>query len=209
MSKYNFFIVIGSHIKATERDIIVHHLSDRNISLKCKNFDGADVRRIQHDLLPSLHEDQIDSIIVHGGMNDISRNKLHTTWPHDLAKKKINISNVWKSFGIAKITISSVLPQKDLELQKHVFERNNYLKDLCGFYGFSFINNGNITENYLHHDEIHLNKVGSFLLGQNFVSNSGCKGVRVPNVANGRTSQFMLPKYFIEYQYLNVMKSIS
>ena len=209
MSKYNFFIVIGSHIKATERDIIVHHLSDRNISLKCKNFDGADVRRIQHDLLPSLHEDQIDSIIVHGGMNDISRNKLHTTWPHDLAKKKINISNVWKSFGIAKITISSVLPQKVLELQKHFFERNNYLKDLCGFYGFSFINNGNITENYLHHDEIHLNKVGSFLLGQNFVSNSGCKGVRVPNVANGRTSQFMLPKYFIEYQYLNVMKSIS
>ena len=209
MSKYNFFIVIGSHIKATERDIIVHHLSDRNISLKCKNFDGADVRRIQHDLLPSLHEDQIDSIIVHGGMNDISRNKLHTTWPHDLAKKKINISNVWKSFGIAKITISSVLPQKVLELQKHFFERNNYLKDLCGFYGFSFINNGNITENYLHHDEIHLNKVGSFLLGQNFVSNSGCKGVRVPNVANGRTSQFMLPKYFIEYQYLNIMKSIS
>ena len=209
MSKYNFFIVIGSHIKATERDIIVHHLSDRNISLKCKNFDGADVRRIQHDLLPSLHEDQIDSIIVHGGMNDISRNKLHTTWPHDLAKKKINISNVWKSFGIAKITISSVLPQKVLELQKHFFERNNYLKDLCGFYGFSFINNGNITENYLHHDEIHLNKVGSFLLGQNFVSNSGCKGVRVPNVANGRTSQFMRPKYFIEYQYLNIMKSIS
>ena len=209
MSKYNFFIVIGSHIKATERDIIVHHLSDRNISLKCKNFDGTDVRRIQHDLLPSLHEDQIDSIIVHGGMNDISRNKLHTTWPHDLAKKKINISNVWKSFGIAKITISSVLPQKVLELQKHFFERNNYLKDLCGFYGFSFINNGNITENYLHHDEIHLNKVGSFLLGQNFASNSGCKGVRVPNVANGRTSQFMLPKYFIEYQYLNIMKSIS
>ena len=209
MSKHNLFIVGGSHIKAIERDIIVHHLSDRNISLKCKNFDGTDVRRIQHNLLPSLHEDQIDSIIVHGGMNDISCNKLHTTWPHDLAKKKINISNVCKSFGIAKITISSVLPQKDLELQKHVFERNNYLKDLCGFYGFSFINNGNITENYLHHDEMHLNKVGSFLLGQNFVSNSGFKGVRVPNLANGRTSQFMFPKYFIEYQYLNIVKSIS
>ena len=88
MSKHNFFIVGGSHIKAIERDIIVHHLSDRNISLKCKNFDGTDVRRIQHNLLPCLHEDQIDSIIVHGGMNDISCNKLHTTWPHDLAKKK-------------------------------------------------------------------------------------------------------------------------
>ena len=28
-----------------------------------------------------------------------------------------------------------------------------------------FFDNSSITENYLHHDEIHLNKVGSFLLG--------------------------------------------
>ena len=52
---------------------------------------------------------------------------------------------------------------------KNVLMRHNYLKDLCGFYGFSFIDNSSITENYLHHDEIHLNKAGSFLLGQNFV----------------------------------------
>ena len=56
------------------------------------------------------------------------------------------------------------------ELQKRVGETNNYLKDLCGFYGLSFIDNSSITEKYLHHDEIHLNKSGSFLLNQNFVS---------------------------------------
>ena len=44
-------------------------------------------------------------------------------------------------------------------MQKYAVETNNYV-----------IYNSNITENYLHHDEIHLNKVGSFLLGQNFVS---------------------------------------
>ena len=42
-------------------------------------------------------------------------------------------------------------------------------QDFCGFYGFSFIDNSNITEDFLHNDELHLNKVGSFLLGQNFV----------------------------------------
>ena len=80
------------------------------------------------------------------------------------------IFNVYKSFGIAKIAISSILPCKDLEFQKRVVETNNYLKDLCDFYGFPFIDNSNITENHLHHDEIHLNKTGLFLLGQNFVS---------------------------------------
>ena len=64
--------------KESERDLIVHHLSDKNISLNCKNFDCADVRRIQHHLLPSLHKDQIDSMVIHGCTNDISYNKLHT-----------------------------------------------------------------------------------------------------------------------------------
>ena len=167
--KRNLFIIGDSHIKQIERDLIVHHLSDKNISLKCKNFDGADVRRIQHHLLPSLHEDQVDSIIIHGGTNDFSSNKLHITRPHNLAKKLIDIGNVCKSFDVKKIAISSILPCKDQECQKRIDETNNYLKDLCGFYGFSFIDNSSITENYLHHDEIHLNKVGSFLLGQNFV----------------------------------------
>ena len=56
MGKRNLFIVGDSHIKRVERDLIVHHLSDKNISLKFKNFDGADVRRIQRHQLPFLHE---------------------------------------------------------------------------------------------------------------------------------------------------------
>ena len=97
------FIVGNSHIKRVERDLIIHHLSDKNIPLKCKNFDGAHVRRIQHHLLPYLHENQSDSIIIHHGTNDISQKKPHTTPPHDLANKIIDISNVCKSFGIAKL----------------------------------------------------------------------------------------------------------
>ena len=83
MGKRNLFIVGDSHIKRIGRDFIVHHLSNKNDSLKCKNFDDADVRRMRHHLLPSLHEDQIDSIIIHSGTNNISHNKLHTTQPHD------------------------------------------------------------------------------------------------------------------------------
>ena len=70
--------------------------------------------------------------------NDISRNKLHTTRPLDL-ENKFDISNVFKSFGIAKIVLSSVFSGKDLELQNRVVETRDYLIDLCAFYGYSFI----------------------------------------------------------------------
>ena len=55
--KPNLLVLGDSHIKRVEKDLIVHHMNNKNISLKCKNFDGADVRKIQHHLLPSLHED--------------------------------------------------------------------------------------------------------------------------------------------------------
>ena len=45
----------------------------------------------------------------------ISHDILHTTLPHDSA---IDIVNVCKSFVIARIEISSILPQRDLECQK-------------------------------------------------------------------------------------------
>ena len=60
LRKRSLFIVGDSDIKRVERDLIVHHLSDKNISLKCKNFDGADIRRIQHRLLTLFHKDKID-----------------------------------------------------------------------------------------------------------------------------------------------------
>ena len=41
--KCNLLVVGDSHIKRVEKDLIVHHLNNKNVSLKCKNFDGADV----------------------------------------------------------------------------------------------------------------------------------------------------------------------
>ena len=125
-------------------------MNNKNISLKCKNFDQADVRKTQHHLLPYLHEDQLDGIIIHSGTNDISQSKFHTTRPHDLASKIIEIGHVCRYFGISKVAISSILSCKDQECQKHIDDANNYLQDFCGFYGFSFIDNSNITKDFLH-----------------------------------------------------------
>ena len=111
--KFNLLVFGDSHIKRVEKDLIIHYLNNKNVSLKCKNFDEADVGIIKHYLLPALHDDQIESVIIHGGTNDITENKLHTTRPHDVAIKIIDIGNTCKSFGIKSIAISSILPQKD------------------------------------------------------------------------------------------------
>lgn len=168
--KNKLFIVGDSHIKRIERDIVKHHLHDKNTTLACKNFDGANVDRINHCLLPILHEDLPDSIIIHAGTNDISERKLNITRPYDLATKIVEIGKVSRLFGVEKIAISSILPQNNTDCQAIIDETNDFLKDLCGFNNFSFIDNANINNTFLHLDEIHLNKVGSFMLGKNFTN---------------------------------------
>ena len=90
MGKRNLFIVGESHIKRVERDLNVHHLSDKKSPT---NVRILMVQMLKH-LLPFLHKGQSDSIIIHDGTNDILQMKLHTTRPHDLAKKIIDASNV-------------------------------------------------------------------------------------------------------------------
>ena len=93
MSKRDLFFVGDSHIKGVERDLIVHHLSEKNISLKYK-FLMVQMLEVYNTIyyLPCTKTKSIDSMTIHG----ITQNKLHNTRPHDLAKKIIDISNVCK-----------------------------------------------------------------------------------------------------------------
>ena len=102
MGSRDLFIVDDSHIKRVENDLIICHLCDKNISLKCKNFKCLN--------FSSLTWRPTHGQLIHNGTNDISRKKLHTIWHSDLAMKIIYIVNACKSFGIAGIAISSILP---------------------------------------------------------------------------------------------------
>ena len=54
----------------------------------------------------------------------------------------------------------------------------------------------NITENFLHHGEIHLSKAGSFLLGQNFVSHFNESFWHDENVSIESNLQILNPRNF-------------
>ena len=133
MGKHNLFTVGNNHIEWVKKDLIICHLNDKNVSLNCKNFDGAEVRRMRHHLLPALHEGQFDIIIIFDDTSNISLSKFHTTWPHDLAIKIINIGNVCKSFGMARIAISSILPPKDLK-HKKLTDEKKFFKGFTWFH---------------------------------------------------------------------------
>ena len=73
-----------------------------------------------------------------------------------------------KSFEVNDISISSVLPHKDVSLNKIIDEINNFLKNMCGFNSFKFIFHKYIDLNMLYHDNLHLGLVATFLLTKNF-----------------------------------------
>ena len=67
----------------------------------------------------------------------------------DVAKRITDIGIMCKSFGINDITILSVLPCKDISLNKIIDEINNLLKNMCEFNSFKFIFHKNIDLNVL------------------------------------------------------------
>jgi len=166
--KKKIFVVGDSHVKRLNKDIMTYWLDDQNSTLKTKSFEGANTKRIKHHILPSLHEEQPDKVIIHAGTNDISPNTIHIVRPFDLAEQILNVGKVCKSFGVDDIFISSILPRKDVECKQLILEVNDALKNMCNFNGFKFISNNNINDSFLHGDDIHLNSVGSHLLATNF-----------------------------------------
>ena len=67
----------------------------------------------------------------------------------DVAKRITDIGIMCKSFGVNDITILSVLPCKDISLNKIIDEINNLLKKMCEFNSFKFIFHKNIDLNVL------------------------------------------------------------
>ena len=86
----------------------------------------------------------------------------------DVVKRIIDIGVMYRSFGVNDISISSVLPRKDISLNKIIDEINNLLKNMCEFNSFKFIFHKKIDLNMLCHDNLHLGPVGTFLLTKNF-----------------------------------------
>ena len=124
--------------------MLKYHITNSNEKVYTEYFDGTKANEICHHILTTLYNDCPSGVIIHAGTNDIHENAQVT----DVAKIIIDVGVMCKSFGVNDISISSVLPQKDI-LNKIIDEINNLLKNMYEFNSFKFIFHKNIDLNVL------------------------------------------------------------
>ena len=121
---------------------------------------------MNHFILPTLHKDQPDVVLLHIGSNDINNQTKDKT---DTEKLTGDIINIGKSCIDLVVVISSVLPKTNIPLTRLIRQVNDSLREQCVLNGFGFISNDNISRTHLWKDGIHLEDLGTNILAGNFV----------------------------------------
>ena len=107
-----------SHIKRVNKDMPKCHITNSNEKVYTKYFYGPKANESCHHILTTIRNDCPSRVIIHAGTNDVHENARAT----DVAKRIIDIGVMCKSFGVKDISISSVLPRKDISLNKIIDE---------------------------------------------------------------------------------------
>ena len=121
-----------SHVKRENKDMLKYHITNSNEKVYTNYFDGLKTNEICHHILTTLHNHCHSRVIINAGTNDVHENARAT----DVAKRIIHIGVICESFGVNNISISSVLPHKDISLNKSIDEISNLLKNMCEFNSF-------------------------------------------------------------------------
>ena len=132
-------------------------------------FRGATFKRLNHYILPTLHEDQPDVLLLHICSNDINN---QTKDKINIEKQTEEIINIGKScieLGVKEVIISSILPKNIIALTCLIQQVNDSLREQCVLNGFGFISNDNISRTHLWKDGIKLEDLGTNSLAGNFV----------------------------------------
>ena len=172
--KRKLFVVGDSHLKRLSKQLFNYSIRDTHAVIK--NFDGATTKRLGHHVLPILKEDKPDSVLIHIGTNDVNNHKLYAVSPEKLASDIIEIGRTCKSFNVKEVFISSVLCRNEVILSNQINRTNELLNKLCKENDFNYISNCSITPSHLSKDGIHLNNIGTFKLGDNFVKHVNVSG---------------------------------
>ena len=119
-------------------------------------FRGATSKRLNHYILPTLHEDHPDVVLLHIGFNDINNQTKDRIATEKLMGDIINIGKSCIDLDVKEVVISSILPKKNFALTRLIRQVNDTLREQCVLNGFGFISNGNISRKHLWKDGIHL-----------------------------------------------------
>ena len=117
-----------------------------------------------------MEEGRPDIVIIHVGSNDITHNTIDNIDAKNILKRIINIGKTSLLYGLIEVIISSIFIKRQFKLTRIITQVNDhYLRDECGSNKFHFISNGNITNECLWADGLHLNNKGTYMFASNLV----------------------------------------
>ena len=119
-------------------------------------FRGATSKRLNHSILPTLHQDPPDVVLLHIGSSDINNQAENRINTEKLTGDIINIGKSCIDLGVKEVVISSILPKKNIALTRFIRQVNDNLREQCVLNGFAFISNDKISRTHLWKDGIHL-----------------------------------------------------
>ena len=166
MHNSNNIIVFSDSIASFTRNI----RSNFNNQLKegrsrFKYFPGATSNDLLFYIEATLGEGQFDIAITHVGINDLN----NTAGTDVLLQNILKIRARCKMHGINKIFVSSVVNTHKVSSDL-IAQLNLDISNFCKRNRFHFIENSNISMNFLYKDGLHLYS-GKELLAKNFYFN--------------------------------------
>ena len=160
-------VVGDSHLNRIKRNIFQKSVNGGKRYFNV--FRGAKSKRLNHYVLPTLHGDHSDVVLLHTGSNDINNQTKDRVNIEKLTWDIINIGKCCIDLDMKEVVISSILPKRNIALTRLTRQVNDSLREQCVLNGFGFISNDNISRTHLWKDGIHLEDLGTNILAGNFV----------------------------------------
>ena len=147
----------------------------KNSKAKMFNFPDASSHQMLHYLDVHLEDRQINTVVIHVGINDILRDSSHSSIDGLLQNIK-NISLKCKKFVYTTRINIGILEKIYVMIQ-----------NFCQEYGWFYVDNRNIRGKHLYRDGLHLMEEGKIILATNLIF-----------CLNKATSN-----YFLDYNFLD------
>ena len=160
-------VVGDSHIRRIKRNLFNNSLYEGKARLN--GFNGANIKRLDHFITPTLVEDRPDIVIIHIESSDITHNTVDQIDMKDIENRIINTGKKCLSYGIKEGIIWSIFIKKQCKLTRTIRQVNDLLRDECKRNYYQFIISDSITREVLWRDDLHLNNDGTYIFVSNLV----------------------------------------
>ena len=161
-------VIFGdSHMKTVNRSKLNFNINGK---AQIKFFRGVNSEQLEYYVIPTVIKEKPDSVVIVVGSNDVNFDNVKYSNPRIIAEKILKVAEKCKELGVDDVTISSVFIKRNLTLGKFIRNLNIVLEKLCISRGFKFMNNDNITTNFVSDDGVHLDRLGTILFSENLMN---------------------------------------